>query len=172
MPKKKHAKPIFPSFLTLCLIILAIFFLLPIKNEIVNQVDNVLPINFFIVQSGSMEPAIMTGDLIVVAQNQNYQAPSTITFFDDKNRVVTHRIVSTNQEGNSFKYLTKGDANQDQDIVEVAHDRVIGAVVMSLPKLGFLAQFAQSTKGLLILIAVPSVLLGIYEFKNIFLKRN
>ena len=55
--------------------------------------SNFLPFNFYLVQSGSMEPSIMTGDIIVVKKYPEYKERETITFYDQNSKIITHRII-------------------------------------------------------------------------------
>lgn len=122
------------------------FFLLNSKNNI--------SIKWFVVQSGSMEPSIMTGDIIFVSNEIDYKVGDVITFIDSEKRTVTHRIT----ENISPKiYSTKGDANRTQDFAQVKHSQVIGKVVFILPKLGNFVNFSKSFYGIIFLIIVPSI---------------
>src|SRR5690242_9053505 len=69
----------------------------------------------FLVQSGSMSPAIKTGDLIIVQSQAEYKKGDVITFTDDGSKKVTHRIAEVRTKNNSVSFLTKGDANQVTD---------------------------------------------------------
>ncbi len=123
----------------------------------------------FLVQSGSMEPAIMTGDIIIVQDKGGYSINDVVTFQEDAGRIVTHRIVGVDH-GTREKYTTKGDANRSEDQAIIASDRVIGKVILVLPKLGFAVAFAQSQNGLVVLLIVPAVILIIDEL--IKMKKN
>ena len=82
---------------------------------------SVLPITgnykFYIVQSGSMEPAISTGGLIVVKPVDEYKIGDVISF--GKNSKIkdptTHRIHDIKIVGDNISYITKGDANNASD---------------------------------------------------------
>src|SRR5688572_3055096 len=63
----------------------------------------------FLVQSGSMEPSIMTGDIIVIKEQQEYMKSDSITFKTEDGRVVTHRIVEVIEENGEKTFVTKGD---------------------------------------------------------------
>ena len=113
-----------------------------------------------IVQSGSMEPTIMTGDIVIVHDSGRYFDKDVITFLEkESRRVVTHRISKTTQENGTTMFETKGDANRslDQDLVPL--EDVIGRVIFTVPKLGYLVAFAKSPLGLVIFIIVPAILL-------------
>jgi len=123
----------------------------------------------FLVQSGSMEPAIMTGDVIIVQGMSGYSINDAVTFQEDSGRIVTHRIVGS-ERGARERYVTKGDANRSEDQAIIASDRVIGKVFLVLPKLGFAVSFARSQNGLILLLIVTAVILVLDELIKI--KKN
>src|SRR3989338_5456842 len=104
-----------------------------------------------IVRSGSMQPAIKVGDLVVVktqrgiltpqpisdnplssAKISSYKVGETIAFKSQNGSKVftTHRIVGKEiQEGKVF-YRTKGDANDSADENLVAEENVVGLKVI------------------------------------------
>lgn len=62
--------------------------------------------------SGSMEPTIHIGDMIVIdTKVEEYKKNDIITFYDDEGSFVTHRIISIN----SKEVVTKGDNNNKKD---------------------------------------------------------
>lgn len=113
----------------------------------------------FLVQSGSMEPTIMTGDIIVIHGQSNYVLRDVITFKDSGDRIVTHRVAEINQENGMTKISTKGDANRSEDFDNITYDRILGKVVFVIPKLGYLVAFSKSLPGLIILIMIPAFML-------------
>lgn len=136
----------------------------------------------FVVQSGSMEPAIMTGDVVVIKKFQEYQKADVITFKDSSERTVTHRIVeetggsgdtgeTTTQSGDQKtiqSFITKGDANQTNDPESIPQEKIIGKVTMTIPKFGYVIQFIKSPWGFILCIIVPSTLILYDEIKSIF----
>lgn len=126
----------------------------------------------FLVQSGSMEPSIMTGDIVVINRQKNYFVNDTVTFKDSQNRVVTHRIVNIDQE----KISTKGDANRTDDPEIINQNMILGKVLLVLPKLGYVVAFAKSLPGLVVLIVIPCFILIVDEVikvtKNIKKKQS
>src|SRR3989344_7332294 len=84
-----------------------------------------------IVQSGSMEPGIRTGSIVIIKPEANYAIGDVITFGEDtkKSAPTTHRITNSQVlEGKTY-FTTKGDANDDPDMAEVTADKVIGKVL-------------------------------------------
>ncbi|MBP9718886.1 MAG: signal peptidase I [Candidatus Levybacteria bacterium] len=109
-----------------------------------------------LVQSGSMEPAIMTGDIIVIQKQPGYLKNDVITFTSQDNRIVTHRIIG---QQNEQRFLTKGDANRSSDSDVISQNDVIGKVVFIIPKLGYFVGFSKSPIGFSLLIIFPAAAL-------------
>src|SRR3954453_20976374 len=76
-----------------------------------------LPLAFgarpLVVLSGSMEPTLATGDVVVVKRGGPQQAHvgDVVTFRNPEGSLVTHRVRSVRRQGHRFALVTKGDAN-------------------------------------------------------------
>ena len=106
------------------------------------------------VLSGSMEPTYHVGGLVFVQKvdPSDVEVGDSITFTIGNDTVVTHRVIEVNKEEQSFK--TKGDANDNEDGGSVAFNNVNGrALGFTIPYLGFLAVYLNSTSGIIILVA-------------------
>lgn len=123
-----------------------------------------------IVKSGSMEPNIPTGSLVVVKPSSSYGIGDVVTFGADTQTEVptTHRIVGFEADENGRSvYRTKGDANEDSDANTVARSEVIGKVVFHVPYVGFVLDFARQPLGFALLIGVPAALIILEEVMTI-----
>ena len=116
------------------------------------------------VLSGSMTPAIRTGDLIVdkqihsTAQASGLHAGQIISFRDPSapTKVLTHRIYAVNRTaGQVTGYVTKGDANNAPDAVAVAPGNVIGIYEGKVPRGGYVLNALHKPQVLGLLIASP-----------------
>lgn len=118
-----------------------------------------------IVKSGSMEPAIPIGSLVVAKPVDVYRIGDVITFGADTATQIptTHRIVGVRDAQGSTFYATKGDANEEADSKEVREGEIIGKVVLSLPYVGFILDFAKQPIGFLLLIALPAAIIILDE---------
>lgn len=104
----------------------------------------------YVVLSGSMEPAIMTGSIAYVDENaKNPKVGDTITFTFEDGSTTTHRVYA--REGDSI--TTKGDANETID-APIDVKQVVGTVRFSIPYLGYIYDEAtKNVKGSLMLLA-------------------
>ncbi len=127
-----------------------------------------IPGNFSvkIVKSGSMEPAIKTGGIVVIRPSQSYGVGDVITFGKDTKTQIptTHRIVEI--AGSSF--ITKGDANDTVDLALVKKSDVRGKVIFSLPYVGFILDFARKPFGFILLVGLPASLVILDEIVKIW----
>lgn len=130
-----------------------------------------------IVRSGSMEPAISVGDLIVVRSSDGpFEIGDVIAYRNPGKRtmVVTHRIVEVLQGEKGREYITKGDANDVADNYVVSEELVLGDQWLAVPIVGRIFAFARTKLGFLSLIVVPSAIVVLSEVCVIWreLRRN
>lgn len=121
-----------------------------------------------IVLSGSMEPDIKSGDLIICKQidSEQVKVGDVIAFFDPEsssNSVLTHRVVELVEEDGALSYKTKGDANNTADRELVPSDKLVGLYQFKLSGVGNIAMFMQTPVGLIICVLLPLALLIGYD---------
>lgn len=123
------------------------------------------PYELKIVRSGSMEPAISTGSLVLIQPSTTYEVGDVITFGEDTRTSIptTHRVVSLRNENGTAYYSTKGDANEDGDASETPLNKVIGRVIFSLPYAGYILAFSKTQLGFSLLVLIPAALIILYE---------
>ncbi len=119
-------------------------------------VPRVFGLHIYTVVSGSMEPAIPTGSLVYVRETSPEQvgAEEVIAFYGvrDSASIITHRVVENRVVMGEF--ITKGDANQTEDMNPIPYENFIGSVVYSIPALGRAAELLTSHDGKLVAGAV------------------
>ena len=97
----------------------------------------------FIVLSGSMEPAIWTGEAAFInTRDRAVEEGDIITFLAGREKYVTHRAVRITGEG----IITKGDANETEDPRPVRREDVVGTYLFGIPHLGRLLDMACDEK--------------------------
>jgi signal peptidase len=116
------------------------------------------------VMSGSMEPTIGTGDVIVTRPIAPLSARvgDVVTFHDPARdgRLVTHRVRRIQVTGKSVQFETKGDANNSPEQWAVPVGGRIGRVEYHMPRFGYLLHWVSSPSVRRALVTVPTVLLG------------
>ncbi len=92
------------------------------------------------VVSGSMEPTLEVGDVILINTNvKEFKVDDIVTFYDSESSFVTHRILSINNE----TFTTKGDNNNTMD-KEMSIDNIVGLYVGRLKGMGILVESLKS----------------------------
>ncbi|MFC4988016.1 signal peptidase I [Saliphagus infecundisoli] len=120
----------------------------------------------YVVLTASMSPEIEPGDAVVVGEVEPAEIAEgdVITFYRSADEPpVTHRVVGITETSDGYLYETKGDANEEPDANPVPHENVVGSVVVTIPYLGHVIQFANTTEGFLALVVLPFGLLLLSE---------
>lgn len=101
------------------------------------------------VVSGSMEPAIPTGSLVYIGgpEAAEVQEGDVIAFYGsgETGSIITHRVVENRVLMGEF--VTKGDANPQEDLTPIPYACYIGRVACSVPRAGALAELLTGPAG-------------------------
>jgi signal peptidase len=121
------------------------------------------------VLSGSMEPAIHMGSVVIVKPTTDYKIGDTITFgLNTKTQIpTTHRIAEVRVQDGQTVYKTKGDANNAEDSKEILTKDIIGKVYFSVPYAGYVVDFIKKPIGLILVVVLPAIYIGFGEVMKI-----
>ena len=146
------------NILTVIVVIIALFLVITIFPITGNY-------KVLTVLSGSMEPAIHTGSVVIVKPVAEYKVGDIITFGEiSKTKTpTTHRIFEIKDN----KFITKGDANNAPDMKEILPREVIGRVLFSVPYAGYVISAAQKPIGFLLIIILPALFIVSDEIRKI-----
>lgn len=106
-----------------------------LKEELIKLYNTAI----LVVLTGSMEPTIKSGEMIIIKEQADYNVDDIVTYKEDRNFFVTHRIINKYED----KYETKGDNNNlidepiDKDQIEgkvIYHSKVCGFFILYLLK--------------------------------------
>ena len=152
-----------------CIILIPILIInvtLIIKSYInADEVPKIGGYSPLIVLTGSMEPNIMGGDIIIVKQTEGKDVKNddVIAFFDPDGNgtsILTLRVIEIFEEDGTLFFRTQGDANNTADRQPVSADRLVGVWTdIRVPGAGSVAMFMQTTAGLVVCVGVPLVLI-------------
>lgn len=114
-----------------------------------------------VVTSGSMIPAIDIGDVCFINTRFPYQKVQTgdVIVYKEPRQKVIHRVVGKSEEG----YVTKGDANNNQDRLKITEKEYLGKMVFLVPKLGYISTRLQNVTAKAIFITcLIAIYIGAY----------
>lgn len=102
----------------------------------------VFPVYPSVVLTGSMEPGIDPGDIVLISKMQEEQdiydlKEGDVINFNREDITITHRIIQVvSDEAGNVTFQTKGDNNQSPDEILVNPNDINGIVVQVVPKVG------------------------------------
>ena len=148
------------NVISVLLIACSIFILLSVIFSSSGKAPNIAGYSLFRVLTGSMEPAIPEGSLLLIKKTDPsaLQVGDVISFYSKdpslNGEVNTHRIMEIEEENGTYLFTTKGDANNVKDIYGTLGSDVIGKVVFSSLFLGKIVRLLSNP-----LIFLPVVIL-------------
>lgn len=133
------------------------------------------------VASGSMEPVLYKGDLILVegiqdadniyAAPKDADPPGDIIVFQGLQDLIVHRAISKYGDG-TYSFQTQGDNNQSPDSREVQESDLVGKYTgFKIPLLGHIALFFNPFEVKVAFIALWITALLLLEFYPVLRKR-
>lgn len=113
------------------------------------------------VLSGSMEPKLKAGDIIIARKiDPKDIKEGDIVTYKLENRVnVTHRVVEVFNTHKNVSFKTKGDANNIEDSDLVLGEDLVGKLALRIPKFGYFIDWVTTPLGFGILFILPVIIL-------------
>ncbi len=143
----------------LCLVLALNVWMLYQHMVLKKEAPEVFGYSQYIVTSGSMEPNISAGDLILIKPEEHYKLGDVVTF-SSGGAVVTHRLMGT-VEG---QYITQGDANNAEDSELLSPEDILGKVQLVVPGAGYVVEFFRTPVGIAVLLAVSVLLIKLPDW--------
>ena len=153
----------------ICIIILffIVFNITLIVESYINpdELPSFLGIKSFVIVSESMEPTIITNDVIFIVDTskENLEVGDIISFRTG-DYINTHRIVRIEEQNGEDVYITKGDNNSNEDRTPVKFQDIEGKYLFRLPKIGKITEMLKSRITLVVLL-IFLVIIAYYEVK-------
>lgn len=135
-----------------CLLIIILGIQTYNKLIVHDETAGILGYNYKTVLTGSMEPAIPVGSIVITKEQSSYEMEDIISF-QEEGAIITHRIISIDRE----RYITKGDANNVADTEEVQQKQILGKVILTIPLLGYLVMWLMSPVGIISLFIIIGI---------------
>ena len=110
----------------------------------------------FIVRSGSMEPSIPVGSVIIVSavRPERLRTGEVVTIEAPAGVVITHRILSVEEVNGERHFQLKGDANPSPDPALVPVSWLVGRLTVAIPLLGYFLAYLSTPFGIMAALAM------------------
>ena len=139
-----------------------------------NGVPNIFGLRLFSIQTDSMYPELLPGDLVVgtnVKDKGELRPGDIITYWTiiDGERVLnTHRIIEIYDGGGYWIFQTKGDNNTLEDPLTVHESDVVAQYSFRIPGIGKVFNYLQTSTGFLLVVVLPVFIFFIYHLVQFF----
>lgn len=139
-----------------------------------NGVPSLFGIRVFSIQTESMYPTLLPGDLIfdtAVKEPADLRKDDIITYWTVINgeRVLnTHRVHEVYDGGGYLIFATKGDNNTIADPLTVHESEIVGKYAFRVAGLGKVFDYLQTSTGFLIVIVIPVFLFFLFHLIQFF----
>ncbi|RJX27589.1 MAG: signal peptidase I [Acholeplasma sp.] len=191
-PRKKYSplKIVGNTLFYLVIVMLVVFSIATMQLKSQNDIANLFGFGFMTVQTGSMagdrEDSFTTDDLIFVnliedKDSSLIQLDDIVVFYKldlddnqangDQPGFVTHRVVDIMVADGETFFITKGDANSQEDLVGLSVDEILAVYRSKWVGAGAALKYLQTPTGFLVAVVAPVALLlliqGYVMIKNI-----
>lgn len=176
--KKSLIKRIFNILLSVILFALIAVIAITIIIRITGNTPNLGGYMIFRVSSGSMEPELKLGDVILakdVSDITSLKEGDIVTYNGTSGNFagkrITHQVIKAPYEENGTYYVvTKGTANSEAD-PPIKEEQLVGVMICKIPLIGelysfFLTPWGLITSILLILLAFSGEFWNIYKLSH------
>ena len=139
-----------------------------------NGVPSILGVRIFSIQTESMYPTLLPGDLIFdtgIKDTSELRNGDIITYWTVINgeRVLnTHRIHEVYDGGGYLIFATKGDNNTIADPLTVHESEIVGKYSFRIGGLGKVFDYLQTSTGFLIVVVIPVFLFFLFYLIQFF----
>jgi len=157
---KTTVKKIFKGIVTALIAVILLLTVALVALKFIGETPSLFGYNFYYIITGSMEPTIEVGDIIIGKQTPpaKLKVNDIVTFKGESGelagKIVTHRIKEIYEEDGSLYIITRGDANTANDPPTNA-ENVVSVMKAKVPLLGKLLTIINTPWGFLLLIIAP-----------------
>lgn len=105
----------------------------------VGLMSGIFKYHLLAIGSGSMEPNIRVGDMVLVEKTDKYDEieEGEVLVYQHANMVMVHRLVERDERGANYYFKTQGDANDSEDAWWVEQGDVIGVAKGRIVAFGY-----------------------------------
>ncbi len=175
--EQAHArlKKILSAFTTILLVCTTALALCLVLQTTLQGEVSLFGYRLYYIVTGSMEPTIPVGSLIVVKLDEDtlYEVGEVITFVSQDAAISgyanTHRVVAVEEIDGGTYYTTKGDANNSADTLLVPQEDVIGKMVLQIGaavQAGSFLAFVGTRWGFVLCVIAPVLLVTMFCLRD------
>lgn len=176
--KKNNPLKIIGKILYILLFVIVILMLIVVILQRVT--DNSVTIGgfrIFTVATGSMVPQYEVGDVLISKEID----PSEIKVGDDivykgkegsfNGKVVTHRVISIEEQNGEYHIITQGIANEQAD-PEITDEQVYGKIIYKVKTLSFISKLVSNIYIFYFFIFIPIAILIVKQIRQIVISNE
>jgi len=123
------------------------------------------------IYGGGMSPTLGRGDLAVVISvgSKDIAVDDIIVYHSPlSGNITAHRVIKVHMRDGQPLFRTQGDANDSPDPYLVPSENVIGRAGLTIPLLGYLANFVGTPLGFTVLVGLPGLALAVVQTREMF----
>ena len=172
---KKVLNTVVNVVLVLAIVLAALCTYVSYVNTSGNGVPSILGVRMFSIQTESMYPVLMPGDLIfdtAVKDASTLRQGDIITYWtviNGERALNTHTIYEIYDGGGYLIFETKGEKNTSVDPLSVHESEIVGKYSgFRIPSMGKVFDYLQSPTGFLVVIVVPVFLFFLFHLVQFF----
>ncbi len=154
MSAGKKISSLFINIIIVLLVIIIIINLFFISKKDDKKLPSLFGYKFLVDLTDSMLPEISPGDLIIIKELDHYKKNDIVAYRNEKNELITHRIVKVTKKNQKEYFDVKGDKNRIKDESMVTHDDIEGKYIKSIAGIGNILLFFKSVHGIIFLLVV------------------
>ncbi len=139
---------------TLFILIVCLFGYIMIARALGKKLPTIFGWSSAVVLSGSMEPELPVGSLLLIHNEDNYKIGDIVTYEDEYGNLVTHRLVSIE----NGEVITKGDANNTND-KPFPETKIYGKVKAVMPRVGSMILWLKTPVGICTILLIGGILI-------------
>lgn len=119
-----------------------------------NETPAFFGIKMYVIVSGSMEPELYVGDIVIVKdlKDEDKINKDDVISFRQGQTIITHRVSEVVNINGVEKYRTKGDNNNTEDIMIIGRESIEGKVVNSIKSLGKTVLALRNTTLIIVIV--------------------
>lgn len=162
LAKRKKIKTILTTIFSILALFIVACAIDILYQKFVKKDDNINLFGYrpYVVLSGSMEPYLEVGDIIVAKKvnEEQIEVNNIVTFNDEEGTTLTHRVVDIIIKDGKKYYQTKGDNNNSKDVGLISIEDIKGRYSFKINKVGQIITNFITPTGLILLVLIMAII--------------